>query len=136
MNIRYRGEGKQLALSTWLAPTLVMAGIAVAGLMIVTRIDPPALKIRVDHDVPWKRAQQIINTRCVHCHSKKPADDFYTSPPNNVMFDTTEQVDAMLSRIKVRAVDLQNMPLNNQTQMTDMERAELAAWLRAGAPLK
>jgi uncharacterized membrane protein len=135
MNIRYRGEGKQLATWTWLSPALCMAAIAVVGLMAVSRIDPPP-RMRVDYDVGWKRAQQIINTRCLQCHSKKPADSFYTSPPNNVMFDTTEQIDAMVSRIKVRAVDLQNMPLNNQTGMTDIERAELDAWMRAGAPLK
>jgi len=31
--------------------------------------------------------------------------------------------------VKLRAVTLQNMPLGNATQMTDDERALLAAWV-------
>ncbi|MBX3155441.1 MAG: urate hydroxylase PuuD [Deltaproteobacteria bacterium] len=135
MNIRYRGEGKQLPTFAWLAPAIASAAIAVAGLMVVSRIEAKP-RVRVDYEVKWARAQEIIGARCVRCHSAHPADDVYRSPPNNVMFDTPQQIETMAARIKVRAVDLETMPLNNQTQMTDVERAELDAWLRAGAPIK
>ena len=45
----------------------------------------------------------------------------------------TAQIKAMAPRIKVRAVELQNMPFNNKTQITDVERAELARWISDGA---
>jgi len=39
----------------------------------------------------------------------------------------------MAPRIKYRAYDLANMPFNNKTHITDIERAELATWVVAGA---
>ena len=35
-----------------------------------------------------------------------------------------------------RVHDLANMPFNNETHITDTERAELAAWVAGGAQLK
>ncbi len=135
MNTRYRGGGETLTTAAWLAPAFAMAGIAVAGLMVVTRISAkPTLEL--DHPVTFKRAQEIIGKRCVRCHSAHPSDDIFRAPPVNVMFDTPAQIQVMKSRIRVRAVELQNMPLNNQTEITAVERAELGRWIDDGAKLE
>ena len=134
MNIRYRGEGVQLPTAAWLAPAFASGALAVAGLMIVSNI--AVARAVAEYPVPFQRAQQIIGERCVRCHSSHPADDFYTSPPLNVMFDTPEQIQLMAPRIHVRAVELRTMPLNNKTHITDQERAELARWIVDGAKLK
>ena len=135
MNVRYLGAGRELARSAWLVPAFVMGGIAVVGLMTVTRIAPHP-KYGVDHPVPFARVQEIIGNRCLRCHSLHPADEMFPSPPVGVMFDTPEQIKTMAPRIKYRAYDLANMPFNNKTKITDLERAELAAWVEAGAHLE
>ena len=128
MNKRYLGGGKQLATSAWLVPAFMLrrAHQAVAGLFVVIpRIEKPGV-IEIDHPVKFSRVQEIVGQRCVPCHSKKPSDDTFPAAPVGVMFDPARQIKAMATRIKVRAVDLQNMPFNNKTQITDIERAELA----------
>jgi len=134
MNTRYKGGGSELPTAAWLAPAAASAGLGVAGLMIVSNITVE--RAIADHPVAFARAQEIIGARCLRCHSAKPSDEFYTSPPLNVMFDTPEQIKLMAPRIAVRAVELRTMPLNNKTQMTDPERAELARWIVDGAKLK
>jgi uncharacterized membrane protein len=38
MNVRYRGGGRQLPVGAWLAPAFAMGAVAIAGLMVVSRI--------------------------------------------------------------------------------------------------
>jgi uncharacterized membrane protein len=132
MNVRYRGGGVTLPAAAWLAPAVASGAIAIAGLMVVSRVDTKP-KMVVNYPVGFQRAQQIISTRCVRCHSAKPSDEIFTAPPQSVMFDTPAQISLMAERIKVRACELETMPLNNKTSMTDLERAELRAWIDGGA---
>jgi uncharacterized membrane protein len=135
MNIRYLGEGKQLATGAWLAPAFVMGAIAISGLLVITRIEVrhgPEVK----GPVAFARAQEIIVKRCMRCHSSNPTDDVFKVAPNNVKFDTPEQIQQMAQRILDRAVRQRTMPLVNKTEMTDMERAELGVWINAGAKLE
>ena len=132
MNIRYLGAGKQLAAAAWLAPAVVMGAVAVGGLMVISRVQPRP-KYGIDHPVTFARVQEIIGVRCLRCHSKKPSDDVFHAAPLGVMFDTPDEIRVMAPRIKYRAYDLANMPFNNKTGITNTERAELAAWVDAGA---
>jgi uncharacterized membrane protein len=135
MNIRYRGGGKQLPTAAWLAPAFVMSGVAVFGLMGITRIEA-SKGPTVDYPVNFARAQEIIVKRCVPCHSAKPTQKDFPVAPNNIMFDNAETIRGMASRIKARAVDQKTMPFLNKTEITDIERAELGAWIDQGAELK
>jgi uncharacterized membrane protein len=128
MNVRYAGQ-------MWLVPAVVMAAIGIGGLMLVTRIrEEPAVTIQ--HDVGFARVQEIIQARCVSCHSAKPTDPQFPVAPGNVMFDTAERIEAMAARIKDRAAVNKTMPFLNRTQMTEAERAEIAKWVDDGAKLK
>ncbi|HUJ63642.1 MAG TPA: hypothetical protein VLX92_34320, partial [Kofleriaceae bacterium] len=109
-----------------------MGGIAIAGLMVITRIEPRP-RYGVDHEVTLAEVQTIMGKRCLPCHSKHPSDDMFHAPPLGVMFDTPDEIRVMAPRIKVRAYELGTMPFNNKTQITEEERAELAAWVDAGA---
>lgn len=135
MNVRYLGAGKQLAKSAWLAPAIAMGALGVAGLFVITRIQVHTGP-EVSEPVTFARAQEIIVKRCMQCHSSHPTDDVFKVAPNNVTFDTPEQIRLMKDRILQRAVQQRTMPLVNKTKMTDMERAELGAWLTAGAKLQ
>ena len=132
MNVRYAGGGKQLATAAWLAPAIAMGAVAAVGLMAISRVSVRP-KFGIDHPVTFARAEEIIGTRCLRCHSQHPGDDVFKSPPNGVMFDTPEEIKTMATKIKYRVYDLANMPFNNKTHITDVERAELAAWVDAGA---
>lgn len=135
MNMRYLGGGKEMAKSAWLVPAFVMGGLGVAGLLMITRIEVHQGP-KVTGPVAFARAQEIIVQRCMSCHSSNPTDDTFKVAPNNVKFDTPEQIQQMAERIRDRAVRQRTMPLVNKTGMTDMERAELGVWIEAGAKLQ
>jgi len=135
MNIRYRGEGRQWLPIAWLTPAAVMAAIAIAGLVVITRI-PAAPEVDVTHAVGFARAQEIIVKRCVPCHSTHPSDSTFPAPPNNVVFETPDQIKLMVPRIRERAVESKTMPFLNRTQITPLERAELGRWIADGARLE
>jgi uncharacterized membrane protein len=135
MNTRYLGEGRQLPRAAWLAPAAAMAGIAVAGLLVITRVqEAPA--VAVDYPVNFSRAQEIIVKRCIQCHSARPTDDVYKVAPNNIVFDTPDHIQLLAPRIRERAVLTKTMPNLNKTRMTDLERAELGKWIESGAKLE
>lgn len=71
----------------------------------------------------------IVHDRCTACHSARPTNSTFTTAPLGFRLDTIAQVKAGADKIVQRAVRGRDMPLNNVTGMTDVERAELGAWL-------
>ncbi|MEZ4364278.1 MAG: urate hydroxylase PuuD [Kofleriaceae bacterium] len=128
MNVRYQGQ-------LWLVPALVTGALCLGGLMVITHLRA-APAVTITEPVPFARAQEIIVQRCVPCHSARPSDSLFLVPPGNVVFDTTEQIRAMVPRISARAVEQRTMPFLNRTEMTVTERAELGAWISAGAKVQ
>jgi uncharacterized membrane protein len=135
MNIRYRGEGRQMITIAWLTPAAISAAIAIGGLLVITRI-PAAPEVDVNHPVDFARAQEIIVKRCVPCHSTHPTDPVFPAPPNNIVFETPDQIKLMVPRIRERAIESKTMPFLNKTQITPLERAELGRWIADGARLQ
>jgi uncharacterized membrane protein len=135
MNVRYRGEGRQMIPIAWLTPAAIMAAIAIGGLMLITRI-PAAPAVDVNYPVGFARAQEIIVKRCVPCHSTHPTDPAFPAPPNNVVFEAPDQIKLMVPRIRERAIESKTMPFLNKTQITPLERAELGKWIADGAHLQ
>lgn len=133
MNVRYLGDGKEQPAVRWLVPALLAAAVAVVGLVALTSVAAP--RPRVAGPVGFARAQEILVKRCAPCHSSAPTDEVFKVAPNNIMFDTAAQIQVMAPRILERAVKTSTMPLVNKTLMTDAERAELGAWIEAGAKL-
>lgn len=80
--------------------------------------------------------QEIITKRCVTCHSSKPTDDTWTSPPNGVVYDTPQDIVKMKDKIMDRVVINKTMPQNNKTNITPQERELIKCWIRAGANIK
>jgi uncharacterized membrane protein len=123
-NLRHRGW------NVW--PILAVGAAALAGI---------AWAIRPQHATPaasaapvsFARAQAIVQQRCVTCHSAEPTRAGFDAPPKGVAFDTPEQIVSQAQLIERWAVQSKAMPLGNATGMTDQERAELGAWIAAGA---
>jgi uncharacterized membrane protein len=84
--------------------------------------------------VPLSRAQAIVQERCVPCHSAHPTK--VASAPLGIELDTPAEMHARAADIERVAVESQVMPLGNATGMTQAERDELGAWIRAGARIK
>jgi uncharacterized membrane protein len=103
--------------------------------MVITRI-AAAPDVEVTYAVGFARAQEIIVKRCVPCHSTHPGDPAFPAPPNNVVFETAEQIKLMVPRIFERAVQSKTMPFLNKTAITPVERAELGKWIADGARLQ
>ncbi|MCC7070986.1 MAG: urate hydroxylase PuuD [Deltaproteobacteria bacterium] len=134
MNARYLGAGVELPRARWLLPAAVSGVLGLGGLLALTRVETP--RAEVGGPVGFARAQEIIVKRCASCHASAPTDDVFKVAPANVMFDTAAQIQAMAPRILERAVKTSTMPFVNKTQMSDHERAELGAWIAAGARLE
>ena len=84
-------------------------------------------------DVPFPVAQAIVQKHCVMCHAAAPTHPGFTAPPNGAAFDTPEGIARYAPKIRERAVYSHSMPLGDATHITDSERAQLGAWIKAGA---
>jgi uncharacterized membrane protein len=111
------------------ATAVILASVIALFVLTKPKASPPVPHAKVE----YARAREIVNARCVPCHSEKPSDDIFKVAPNNVKMDTAEQMKLLAPRLKARAYELKTMPLMNKTLMTDEERAELAAWVDQGA---
>ena len=105
------------------------------GLTAPVMVSQAAAQEAAGDVVSFAEIAPIIATRCAVCHSATPTQRGYRTPPNGVAFDTPEQIKAKARPIEVWAILTEVMPLNNETDMTDDERALLAAWLAAGADI-
>ena len=76
-----------------------------------------------------KELQAVLQQRCVQCHGAEVQ-------MKGLRLDVPEQVASRASLIYQRVVQQKLMPLNNATQMTEAERALVARWFQAGAPVR
>lgn len=118
----------------WLWPT-GFAALASLGLVLILVGDTTLLSPGSKRTTPvaFTEVADIMHNRCTPCHSETPTNDTYKAAPNGVMFDSPDQITRMAPKIEERAVKTKNMPLANVTQMTDVERETLRAWIAQGA---
>ncbi len=84
-------------------------------------------------NVGFATAEAIIDKHCVACHSATPTHRGISAPPNGTAYDTPDEIVKYAPKIYERAVATTSMPLGNETGITDQERADLGAWIKAGA---
>src|ERR1019366_751898 len=84
--------------------------------------------------VTLDRVRSIVGQRCVMCHSQAPTFPGITQPPAGVVLQGAAGIVQNAQRIYQQVVVTRIMPLGNASQMTDDERAVIAAWVTAGAP--
>lgn len=118
------GQGRK---NVWLLPAAAVAMVALA------LVSAPRTAATYQGHVTFAMVRDIVDRRCVTCHSATPTSELYPTAPQGVMFDTPEQVRDRAARINTMVVVTQQMPLSNLTQMTDEERSIIAAWYQEGA---
>jgi uncharacterized membrane protein len=105
-------------------------------LLSVAYITAPQPSHTKCEQVSFAVVNNIIQERCIQCHSSKPTDNVYTAAPNGVKYDTPQEVVAKKQLIMQRVVITRTMPQNNKTNMTPEEREEIRCWIEQGAALK
>jgi uncharacterized membrane protein len=71
----------------------------------------------------------IAHKHCVMCHAQKPSHPSFDAPPKQVMLETIGDLKAWAPKILEQVVWDRNMPVGNETGMTEEERALLARWI-------
>ena len=77
----------------------------------------------------FAQVKAVLDQRCTMCHNAQLQS-------KNVALHTPELVKQHAQAIYQQAVVQKLMPMNNATQITDDERALLARWFNAGAPIQ
>jgi uncharacterized membrane protein len=83
--------------------------------------------------VTLDRVRSIVGQRCIACHSQAPTFPGISQPPAGVVLQGADAIVQNAQRIYQQVVVTRIMPLGNASQMTDEERAVIAAWVTAGA---
>jgi uncharacterized membrane protein len=126
-NLRHAGR------NVWWIPLTAALGIAAVAVAIRPTGGSGGTAVAAG-SVSFARAEAIVEQRCVPCHSAHPTR--VAAAPLGIELDTAAQIQAQAEAIKRVAVDSQLMPIGNATGMTQAERDELGAWIRAGARIK
>lgn len=131
LGVRHMVEGRRhgkLAFLSGLAALGVAAYLVAAG--------PPTPKLPSSDRVSFASVRDIVNQRCLSCHSATPSDSSYGRSPGDVAFDTPEAIRRHAQRIKIRSVDSLGMPIGPHADMPRAERDLLGRWVNEGAELK
>jgi uncharacterized membrane protein len=125
-NLRHKGR------VAWQYPAIgaaLLLGLAIA----IAPKAPNVARAGLEPDAQFAQVRTIIGQRCVSCHASHPTQPGFVTAPAGVMLDDPHAISQNAARIYQQAVQLKAMPLANLTNMTDAERAQVAAWYEAGA---
>jgi uncharacterized membrane protein len=128
-NLRHKGR------TEWRYPVGGVALLLVMAVAIAPKA--PVRQAPVDNvALQFAQVNAIITQRCVSCHADKPTQPGFASAPAGIMLETPAQVGQNSAKIYQQVVQLKAMPIANLTNMTEVERAQIAAWFDAGAKQK
>ena len=129
-NLRHKGRIE------WRYPAIGVA--LLLGVAVAIAPAPPAARAAVAPApdaaaTQFARVQAIVAQRCLSCHAAAPTQAGFAAAPSGITFDDAAQIRQNAEKIYKQSVQLKAMPIANLTNMTDAERAEVAAWFEAGA---
>jgi uncharacterized membrane protein len=109
-----------------------LPGIAVVMLVGVAIAIAPKSAGKGSEAVAFAKVKGVLDQRCVSCHAAQPTQAGFAQPPKGILLDSPEQVAANAAKL-AETVANRYMPIGNLTEMTDDERALIAAWFAQGA---
>ena len=107
--------------------TLLLPAIAVLLLLGLAVAVAPRPSATVSGSIDFAKVKTVIDGRCVGCHAAQPTQAGFAQPPKGIVLETSEQIGQNAEKI-AETVANRYMPIGNLTQMTDGERAVVAAW--------
>ena len=128
-NLRHKG------ITNWAYPAAGVALLILVAIAIAPKqaLKHPPMAGSTPTVVRFAQVQGIVNQRCVSCHAAQPTQPGFAAAPAGFMLDSPELIKQNAAKVYQRTVVLKNMPLANLTQITEDERAMIAAWYEAGA---
>jgi uncharacterized membrane protein len=130
VSIRHFFNRKHKGVYAWQYPAIGAVLLAIVTWWTMPRLVPLP---PVEGVVNFNRVRGIVGSRCVTCHSPAPTFAGITAPPAGVVLHTPADLIANAERVYQQVVVTRAMPLGNTTQITEQERAVIAAWIKAGA---
>jgi uncharacterized membrane protein len=130
VSIRHFFNRRHKGVLAWQYPAI---GAVLLGAVAWWTAPRPIALPPVEGVVNFERVRAIIGERCLNCHAPTPTFPGLAQPPAGVVLHAPDQILKNVPRIHQQTVATRTMPLGNITQMTDQERAVIAAWIAAGA---
>ncbi|HET7716025.1 MAG TPA: urate hydroxylase PuuD, partial [Bauldia sp.] len=115
--------GDPLARIWWTLPVMAVGLAAAIWLTAPRQIDLGGLSVSEG------QVLSIIGRHCAMCHSPRPSHEGFDAPPKGVVLLTIDDVIKNKDQVLAQAVNGDAMPLGNETEMSQRERAELGAFL-------
>ncbi len=131
--IRHFFNCKHKGVYAWQYPAL---GAVLLGIVAWWTQPRPVILPAVEGPVTFNRVRAIVGQHCVMCHSPQPTFPGITQPQAGVLLHTPADIVQNAPRIFQQVIVTRIMPLGNVTQITEQERAVLAAWIQAGAKME
>ena len=89
----------------------------------------PQQRETLDLDVSDVEVMAIVDKHCVSCHAASPSHESFDTPPKDMVLETVDDLHRHAETGgQIHGPD-PTMPLGNETEMTDEERAQLGAWI-------
>ncbi len=82
-------------------------------------------------DVGDAQVKSIVQRHCVACHARRPTHPSFDKPPKGVALESVDDLKAWAANIQQQVVEDRNMPIGNDTGMTEEERTTLARWIES-----
>lgn len=133
VSIRHFFNRRHKGVIEWRYPVIGALLLGVVAWWTAPRILPLP---KVNGPVTFDQVRAIMGQRCATCHAPTPTFAGIPQAPAGVVLHTPEAIAASAQRIYQQVVVTRIMPLGNITQMTDYERAVVAAWIAGGAKIK
>ena len=109
-----------------------MAIVILAGVAAWIAPSAPAATDSAAKDaVDIQKVQQVVQARCVQCHSAQPT--MMPSAAKGIVLDSADDIKSHAQLIYQQVVLQKSMPLGNATRITEDERALIGSWFQAGA---
>lgn len=105
--------------------------LAMALLFVIVAPRPDARFAGVEAP-PFQEVQALVASHCAQCHAARPTFDGIATAPKGVLLETPQQMRRWAAATR-QQVQSEAMPPGNLTDMTDEQRAQLLAWIAAGA---
>jgi uncharacterized membrane protein len=126
VSIRHFFNRRHKGVLCWQYPLLGFVLLSVVAWWTMPHLQPLP---KVEGPVTLERVRAVVGQRCVTCHSPVPTFAGIVQAPAGVLLNTPEGIAQNAQRIYQQVVATRVMPLGNVTQMTDQERALIAAWV-------
>jgi len=130
--IRHFFNRRHKGVLAWRYPLI---GAVLLGLVAWWTAPRLAALPKVDGPAGIEQVRAIIGQRCITCHAAVPTFPGVAQSPAGVQLESPVLIAQHAQRIYQQVVATRIMPLGNVTEMTDQERAVIAAWISDGAKI-